>query len=107
MVSLQLKPKQSEKYNGKRDFQIIDNRITSVDSYFALTHAEAPDIYRYLKTILTGEAATWFQFLYRNVDPNAVTWEAVKTSIRATIADCGTNRPIFGKQPPSPTTMLG
>ena len=83
MVSLQLKPKQPEKYNGKRDFQVIDNWITSVDSYFALTHAEAPDIYHYLNTILTGEAAAWFRFIYRNVDPNAVTWEAVKTSIKA------------------------
>ena len=70
MVSLQLKPKQPEKYNGKRDFQVIDNWITSVDSYFALTHAEAPDIYHYLNTILTGEAAAWFRFIYRNVDPN-------------------------------------
>ena len=83
MVSLQLKPKQPEKYNGKRDFQIIDNWITSVDSYFALTHAEAPDIYHYLNTILTGEAAAWFRFIYRNVDPKAITWEAVKTSIKA------------------------
>ena len=48
MVSLQLKPKQSEKYNGKRDFQIIDNWITSIDSYFTLTHAEVLDIYHYL-----------------------------------------------------------
>ena len=83
MVSLQLKPKQPEKYNGKRDFQVIDNWITSVDSYSALTHAEAPDIYHYLNTLLTGEAATWFRFLHRNVDPNTVTWEAVKTSIKA------------------------
>ena len=83
MVSLQLKPKQPEKYNGKRDFQVIDNWITSVDSYFALTHAEAPDIYHYLNTILTGEAAAWFRFIYRNVNPDAVTWEVVKTSIKA------------------------
>ena len=82
MVSMPLKPKQPEKYNGKRDFQVIDNWISSVDSYFALTHAEPPDIYHYLNTILTGEAATWFRFLYRNVDPNTVTWEAVKTSVR-------------------------
>jgi hypothetical protein len=82
MVSLQLKPKQPEKYNGKRDFQVIDNWITSVDGYFALTHAEAPDIYHYLNTILTGEAATWFRFIYRNTDPNTVTWENVKASVK-------------------------
>ena len=83
MVSLQLKPKQPEKYNGKRDFQIIDNWITSIDSYFALTHAEAPDIYHYLNIIFSDEAAAWFRFVYRNVDPNEVTWEVVKTSIKA------------------------
>jgi hypothetical protein len=73
MVFLQLKPKQPEKYNGKRDFQVIDNRITSVDSYFALTHAETPEIYHYLNTILTGEAAALFRFVYRNVDPSTIT----------------------------------
>jgi hypothetical protein len=83
MVSLQLNPKQPEKYDGKRDFQVIDNWITSVDSYFALTHAEAPDIYHYLNTILIGEAATWFRFIYRNVDPNTITWQAVRMSIKA------------------------
>ena len=83
MVSLQLKPKQSEKYNGKRDFQVIDNWITSIDSYFALTHVEAPDIYHYLNTILIGEAATWFRFIYRNVDSTTITWETIKRSIKA------------------------
>ena len=83
MVSMQLKPKQPEKYNGKRDFQVIDNWITSVDSYFALTHTKPPDIYHYLNTILTGEAVTWFRFLYRNIDSNAVTWETIKMSIKA------------------------
>ena len=83
MVSLQLKPKQPKKYNGKWDFQVIDNWIISVDSYFALTRAEPLDIYHYLNTVLSGEAATWFRFIYRNVDPNAVTWEVVKTSTKA------------------------
>jgi hypothetical protein len=83
MVSMQLKPKQPEKYNGKRDFQVIDNWITSVDSYFALTHAEPPDIYHYLNTIFSGEAAAWFRFVYRNADPNEVTWEVVRMSIKA------------------------
>jgi hypothetical protein len=92
MVSMQLKPKQPEKYNGKRDFQVIDNWITSVDSYFALTHAEPPDIYHYLNTIFTGEAATWFRFLYRNVEPNTVTWEAVRTSVKAYFVPPNYNR---------------
>jgi Retrotransposon gag protein/Zinc knuckle len=92
MVSMQLKPKQPEKFNGKRDFQVIDNWITSVDSYFALTHAEPPDIYHYLNTIFTGEAATWFRFLYRNVEPNTVTWEAVRTSVKAYFVPPNYNR---------------
>src|SRR5438046_3484631 len=83
MVSMQLKPKQPEKYNGKRDFQVINNWITSVDSYFALTHAEPPDIYHYLNTIFSGEAAAWFRFVYHNADPNEVTWEVVRASIKA------------------------
>jgi hypothetical protein len=74
MVSMQLKLKQSEKYNGKRDFQVIDNWITSVDSYFTLIHAEAPD---YLNTILTGEAAAWFRFVYRNINPSTLTWQPI------------------------------
>ena len=80
---MQLKPKQSEKYNNKWDFQVIDNWITSIDSYFALTHAEVLDIYHYLNTIFSGEVAAWFRFVYRNVDPNEVTWEVVRTSIKA------------------------
>jgi hypothetical protein len=55
---MQLKPKQPEKYNGTRDFQTIDNWITSVDSYFPLTEAKPPAIYYYLNTIITGDRAT-------------------------------------------------
>ena len=80
---MQLKPKQSEKYNDKRNFQVIDNWIISVDNYFALIHAEFLDIYHYLNIIFSGEAATWFRFVYRNVDPNEITWEIVRASIKA------------------------
>ena len=58
MTLMQLKSKQSEKYNGARDYQTIDNWVTSVDSYFALTGAEPPAIYYYLNTVFTGDAAT-------------------------------------------------
>ena len=81
MASMQLKPKQPEKYNGKRDFQTIDNWIASVDSYFALTRAEPPGIYHYLNTIFSGDAVTWFRFHYRTIDPNTVTWYAVKAGV--------------------------
>jgi Ty3 transposon capsid-like protein/Zinc knuckle len=81
MASTHLKPKQPEKYNGKRDFQTIDNWVASVDSYFALTEAKPPAIYHYLNTIFTGAAATWFRFQYSNLDPSKVTWEAVKKAL--------------------------
>jgi Retrotransposon gag protein len=80
---MQLKPKQPEKYDGKRDFQIIDNWVASVDSYFALTEATSPAIYHYLNTILTGDAAIWFRFHYRNLDPSTVTWDEVKRTFLA------------------------
>jgi len=81
MVNAHLKPKQPEKYNGKRDFQTIDNWVASVDSYFALTEAEPPAIYHYLNTIFTGTAATWFRFQYGRLDPSAVTWNTVKEAL--------------------------
>ena len=80
---MQLKPKQPDKYDGKRDFQTIDNWIASVDSYFALTKAEPPEIYHYLNTIFTGNAATWYRFHHRNLDPATVTWNSVKTALLA------------------------
>ena len=76
MVSMRLKPKQPEKYNGKRDFQVIDNWITSVDSYFALTHAEPPDIYHYLNTTVFSLAKPQHGFVL-------FTLEVVRTSIKA------------------------
>jgi hypothetical protein len=95
---------------AKRDFQVIDNWITLADSYFALTHAEPPDIYHYLNTILTREAATWFLFIYRNANPKTVTWEAVKTSVKAYFVPPNNTRRIrdewaSDKQLPSPTIM--
>jgi len=78
---MQLKPKQPDKYDGKRDFQTIDNWIASVDSYFALTKAEPPEIYHYLNTVFTGNAATWYRFHHRNLDPATVTWNSVKTAL--------------------------
>ncbi len=55
---MQFEPKQPDKYDGKWDFQTIDNWVSSVDSYFALTEVEPPAIYHYLTTIFTGDAAT-------------------------------------------------
>jgi hypothetical protein len=78
---MHLKPKEPERYNGTRDFQKISNWIASVDSYFAITGAEPPMIYHYLNTIFADEAATWFRYTYREVDPSTLTWDTVKTAL--------------------------
>lgn len=81
MVTMHLKPKQPEKYDGSRDFQKIDNWIASMDSYFAITEAAPPLIYHYLNTIFVDEAATWFRFNYSKTNPSDLTWETVKTAL--------------------------
>ena len=58
MITMHLKSKQPEKYDGSRDFQKIDNWIASMDSYFAITEAQPSLIYHYLNTIFINEAAT-------------------------------------------------
>ena len=83
MALSQLKPKQPEKFSGSRDHQVVTSWTTSVDSYFSLTNAAAPNVYHYLNTIFAGEAAIWFRFHYRNPDPNAITWDDVKTNLKA------------------------
>ena len=81
MVTMHLKPKQPEKYNGTRDFQKIDNWVASMDSYFSITDAQPPLIYHYLNTIFTDKAATWFRYTYGKKDPATITWETVKAEL--------------------------
>jgi len=73
MVTMHLKPKQLEKYDGTRDYQKIDNWIASMDSYFAITGAEPPLIFHYLNTIFVDEVATWFRYNFGKVDPSTLT----------------------------------
>jgi len=81
MVTMRLKPKQPEKYDGSRDFQKIDNWIASMDSYFTITEAESPLIYHYLNTIFTDEAAIWFRYTYGKTNPSDLTWDTVKAAL--------------------------
>lgn len=83
MVTMHLKPKQPERYDGSRDYQIIDNWVASMDSYLAITEAEPPMVYHYLNTIFSGEAATWFRFNYSKKEPTTVTWADVRTALLA------------------------
>jgi len=81
MVTLHLKPKQLEKYDGTRDYQKINNWITSIGSYFAITGVEPSLIFHYLNTIFVDEAATWFRYNFDKVDPSTLTWATVKTAL--------------------------
>jgi hypothetical protein len=81
-MSLQLKPKQPEKFTGSRDHQVLISWIVSVDSYFILTNATTPNVYHYLNTVLVGEAAIWFQYKYAESDPNTITWAIVKAALK-------------------------
>src|SRR5579862_3638561 len=80
---MNLKPKQPKKYDSTRDFQKIDNWVTFMDSYFALTDAQPSYIFHYLNTIFTNEAATWFHYYYGKEDPNNVTWATVRAALLA------------------------
>jgi len=81
MITMHLKSKQPEKYDGSRDFQKIDNWIASMDSYFAITEAQPSLIYHYLNTIFINEAATWFRYTYGKMDPSTVTWMTIRTAL--------------------------
>ena len=81
MVTMHLKPKQPEKYDGSRDYQRIDNWVASMDSYFAITNTEPLMIYHYLNTIFVDEAATWFRYIFGKEDPSTVMWATVKAAL--------------------------
>jgi hypothetical protein len=81
-VGQHLKPNRPARYSGTKDHTTIENWITSVNSYFALTGAKAPHIYHYLNTIFTDEAAIWFRYHYREDQAATLTWEEVRTAIR-------------------------
>jgi hypothetical protein len=77
-----LKPNRPARYSGIKDYTTIENWITSVNSYFALTGAKPPHIYHYLNTLFTDEAAIWFRYHYRESQATTLTWEEVRTAIR-------------------------
>ena len=81
--SLYLKPNRPVRYAGTKDYTIIENWIASVNSYFALTNAQAPHIYHYLNTIFTGDAAIWFRYHYPESMAPTLTWEQVRDNLRS------------------------
>jgi hypothetical protein len=70
------KPVRPRNYSGVKDHATIETWIASVDSYFALTDAQPPDIYHVLNTVFTDEAAIWFRYHYRD-QASTLTWEEV------------------------------
>jgi len=69
-----LKPNRPTRSNsGTKDYTTIENWITSVNSYFALTGAKPPHIYHYLNTIFTEEAAIWFWYHYQEDQAGTLT----------------------------------
>jgi Ty3 transposon capsid-like protein/Zinc knuckle len=77
-----LKPNRPIRYSGIKDYTTIENWIASVNSYFALTRAQPPNVYHYLNTIFTDEAAIWFRYHYGEDQAATLTWEEVRTALR-------------------------
>jgi hypothetical protein len=78
-----LKPNKPMRYYGKKDHNVVEGWIASVNSYFALTNAQPPYIYHYLNTIFAGEAAIWFRYHFPESVAVTLTWETVRESLRS------------------------
>jgi Retrotransposon gag protein/Zinc knuckle len=75
--------RQPDKYNGQRDFLLLDNWMFSVDQYFILTdmavHKQGP----FVSTLLRDEALLWYRSSYEKWDPKTpLTWEIIRTAVR-------------------------
>jgi hypothetical protein len=78
-----LKPKQPERYNGKRNYTTVENFITMVDSFFALTRAEPPQVYYYLSTLFIEDAAIWFRYNFPSTTSTMTTWPMIREQLRS------------------------
>ena len=86
-TSSSTRPRQPDKYHGKRDFLLLGNWIFSVDQYFILTdmpvHKQGP----FVSTLLRDEALLWFRSSYENWDTTTpLTWEILRTAMRSHFA---------------------
>jgi len=78
----ELKPSKPRAFSGTKNYNIIENWISSVNSYFVLTNAQPPYVYHYLNTLFIGEAAIWFRYHYPDTAASTVTWEQVRENVR-------------------------
>src|SRR5436190_8487815 len=88
-----LRPRQPDKYHGRRDFLLLGNWIFSVDQYFILTdmpkHKQGP----FVSTLLRDEALLWFRSNYENWDPaTPLTWDILRTAMRQYFAPTNEDR---------------
>jgi hypothetical protein len=81
-ITSHLKPNKPMRYYGKKDHNIVEAWIASVNSFFALTNASAPHIYHYLNTIFGGEAAIWFRYHFPDTVADTLQWATVRDSLR-------------------------
>lgn len=79
---MKLKPIVPSKYSGTRDIVTLDSWISSVNSYFILSHAKTPYIYYSLTTLLDGEAGVWFRYTYSETQASTLTWPTVRDTLR-------------------------
>jgi hypothetical protein len=78
-----LKPNKPMRYYGKKDNNIVEGWIASVNSFFAFTDARAPYVYHYLNTIFGGEAAIWFRYHFPESVADTLQWATVRDSLRS------------------------
>jgi hypothetical protein len=81
-INSSVKPVRPSIYNGVKDYSTLENWISSVDSYFALTNARPPQIYHYLNTIFTGDAAIWYRYHYKLSEANTLEWSTIRDAMR-------------------------
>src|SRR5271169_4833482 len=55
------RPRQPDKYNGQRDFLLLDNWLFSVDQYFILTDMPVSKQGPFVSTLLRDEALLWYR----------------------------------------------
>src|SRR5271163_410807 len=81
-LRMAVKPKPPHRYNGKRNYNILETWIAAVNSYFILSKVEPPDIHYLLATFFDGEAAIWYRYHFPEATALQTTWEIVREHLR-------------------------
>lgn len=93
-----IRPRQSDKYYGQRDFLLLGNWIFSVDQFFILTDMPAHEQGPSVSTLLRDEALLWFRSNYENWDPAIpLSWPILRAAIREYFAPPNEDRHLQGE----------